>query len=95
MSVIPVTRDTFHREVLNTPGRVLVEFWADWAPPSPTLEQMVRENKLGLFRVNADREPELANRFAIRRLPTLLVLRDGQEAGRFTAPCGLEELLKL
>jgi thioredoxin 2 len=85
---------------------VLVDLWAPWCGPcrrvSPVLEQLATEKagQLKLVKVNADDAPELSERFAVRSIPTLLVLRNGQvvatQIGAASAPAlrpWLEEAL--
>jgi len=63
---------------------VLVDLWAPWCGPcrmvSPVLEQLATEKagQMKLVKVNADEAPELSQRFEVRSIPTLLVLRHGQ-----------------
>jgi thioredoxin 2 len=63
---------------------VLVDMWAPWCRPcrtvSPALEQIAKEmaGELKLVKINVDEAPALAERFVVRHVPTLMVLRDGQ-----------------
>lgn len=80
-----VTEADFDREVVESSRQrpVLVDFWADWCQPckmlAPLLEQLVDEfpGQLGIVKVNTDEQPQLAARFGIRSLPTLMLFRDG------------------
>jgi thioredoxin 2 len=71
---------------------VLVDLWAPWCAPcrlaSPALERLARElaGRIKLVKVNVDEAPRLAQRFDVRAVPTLLILRKGQLAARQAGP---------
>lgn len=77
---------------------VLVDLWAPWCGPcrtlSPLLEQLAREfaGRIKLVKVNVDQAPGVQRRFAVRGIPTLVLLRDGQEVGRKVGAWPLHEL---
>jgi thioredoxin 1 len=85
---IKVTKDTFQKEVLDSPIPVLVDFWAVWCMPckmmDPILEQAAADydGKLTVAKVNVDEEPELAERFGIVSIPTMIVFSKGAEAAK-------------
>ena len=83
MAVIELTKDNFENEVLNSDKTVLVDFWASWCGPcrmlSPVVDEIAEERadvKVG--KVNVDDEEELAMRFGIMSIPTLIVFRGGE-----------------
>ena len=83
MASIDLTQETFDREVLESEQPVIVEFWAPWCGPchavAPVLEQIARERRgeLKLVKVDVAEEPELAARFALASIPTIVLFEDG------------------
>ncbi len=82
MEIINITNENFEDEILKSRGKVLLDFWAAWCGPckmvAPVLEQIAAENpdvKIG--KVNVDEQPELAGRFMVQSIPTLVIFRDG------------------
>lgn len=81
---VPVTRDTFKREVLEAKQPVLVDFWAHWSGPcrhmEPIVDEVARENpELKVCRINVEREPELAGLYRVAATPTLMLFQNGQK----------------
>lgn len=90
---------TFDEVIAGSDVPVLVEFWAEWCPPcralAPVLDSIVAENtNLVLYKVNSDEEPELAARFAVSSVPTMLVFNDGALAKRTVGARGKRHLLE-
>ncbi|MBQ3491797.1 MAG: thioredoxin [Oscillospiraceae bacterium] len=83
MSVLYITKDTFDQEVLGSDKPVLVDFWASWCGPcrmvSPIIDEIAEEREdIKVCKINVDEEPDLANRYQIMSIPTLLVIKDGE-----------------
>ena len=77
-----LTKLNFDSEIQNAAGITIVDFWADWCGPcrmiAPILEKVDREvSDVTVMKVNVDKEPALADRFAINAIPTLLFFKDG------------------
>jgi thioredoxin 1 len=76
----------FETEVLGSPVPVLVEYWAEWCGPcrmmAPLLDESARTygDQIRIAKVNVDHEPELASRYSVRSIPTMMIFRDGQPA---------------
>ncbi len=98
-----LTDATFDQVVSATAVPVIVDFYADWCGPckmmAPVFAELARRQRgqALVVKVDTDRNPTLAARFAVRSIPTLAVLRDGKEVARQVgaAPMAvLEELLR-
>src|ERR671930_1690813 len=81
-----VTEASFEQEVLQSDKPVIVDFWAEWCGPchavAPVLDRIVEERaeELKLVKVNIDEEQQLAMRFGIASIPTIVLFKDGQPA---------------
>ena len=81
-----VTDDSFKQDVLEAPGPVLVDFWAEWCGPcrmvGPILDEIAKEyeGKLTIAKVNIDDNPMTPNDYAVRGIPTMILFKDGQPA---------------
>jgi thioredoxin 1 len=69
--------------IIKSPKPVLVDFYADWCGPCkempPVLKKVKQELKdVRIIKVNVDRNPFIANRYKVNRLPTLIVFKDGE-----------------
>ncbi len=87
MSVIKVTDKNFQKEVMGCETPVVVDFWADWCGPCKALMPVIDEfanahNEIKVGKVNVDEEEELAAKFEIMSIPTLLVFKEGKITNR-------------
>ncbi len=84
---LELTKANFDNEISN--GVSLVDFWAEWCGPcrmiAPTIDELARayEGKVKVGKVNVDNEMELAERFGVMSIPTIIIFKDGQEVKRF------------
>lgn len=101
MSTITITKANFDELVLHSSSPVLLDFWAPWCGPcrmvAPIVEELAEEREDVLVgKVNVDEEIELALQFGVASIPTLIVMKNGQEAARtvgYQPKADLEKLL--
>jgi thioredoxin len=83
--VLEVTTASWETEVLKARGLVMVDFWAVWCGPcrivAPTVEELAKEytGKVKVGKLNTDENPEIASRYKIMGIPTLMFFKDGQK----------------
>lgn len=83
MATVKITTENFDQEVLKSDKPVLLDLWASWCGPckmlSPIVDQVASENDdIKVGKVNVDEEEELAAKFGVTAIPTLLVFKDGK-----------------
>lgn len=87
MAVTEITSENFDA-VTGGAGAVLIDFWAEWCGPckmlKPTIEEIAEEyaDSVRVAAVDVDKEPDLAARFGVLSIPTLVVLRNGEVADK-------------
>lgn len=83
MSIKQVSSDSFEADVLKAASPVLVDYWAEWCGPckmiAPILDEVSRDyaDKLDVAKVNVDENQEIATKYGIRGIPTLMLFRNG------------------
>ena len=83
MKVLHINKDNFHKEVLNSDKPVLLDFFASWCGPcrmvAPILDEIAEEREdIKVCKVDIDEQPELASRYRIMSVPTLMVMKEGR-----------------
>ena len=85
---IEITKDNFEEVVLKSELPVLVDFWATWCGPckmiGPLVEEVSEEmaGKVVVGKINVDKQPELAMKYQVMSIPTLIVFKNGEIANK-------------
>lgn len=100
MSVITVTSQNFEAEVAASDKTVLIDFWASWCGPcrmlSPIVDEIAEERTdIKVGKINVDEEPELAGRFGVMSIPTLVVLVGGEVKNKSVGVIPKKKILDL
>jgi thioredoxin 1 len=83
--VLEVTSSSWEKEVLQSDNIVLVDFWAVWCGPcrmvAPTVEDLAKEysGKIKVTKLNTDENPDIASRYKIMGIPTLMFFKNGEK----------------
>jgi len=98
--VIQVTSENFESEVLNSEIPVLIDFYADWCVPcrilSSTLKEIANENEnVKVVKIDVDNENGLATDYQIMSMPTLVVIKNGEEVNRIVGVQSKEQILSM
>lgn len=100
MSVLTITKENFENEVIKSDKPVLLDFWASWCGPcrmvSPVVDAIADENpSIKVGKINVDEQPDLASKFAVMSIPTLLVFKDGKMYNKAVGALPKDRILKL
>lgn len=96
--IIELSSDNFENKVVNAKGRVLVDFWAEWCGPckmiAPLLDEIADEftDKITIGKVDIDKNSDLAQKYGIAAIPTMLVFTDGEVSDKIV---GMQSKAKL
>lgn len=99
MEITHVTKDTFEQEVLKSDKPVLVDFWATWCGPcqmlAPILQDVANEvEDVKICKINIDEEMELATKYRVMSIPTLLLFKNGEVSDTSIGLIGKDQVLK-
>ena len=99
MSVHEITDNNFQKEVLEEKKAVLIDFFADWCYPckmmAPVVEELSKEESIKVGKVNIDENQELAEKYGVESIPTIIVFKNGKEYKRQVGVTDRESLLNL
>ena len=100
LMAVNITKETFEELVLASEKPVLLDFWAQWCMPckmlAPVLEEISAQRQdILVAKVDVDAEPELARKYRVMSIPTVLVMKNGEVVNRSVGFRPMEELLAL
>ena len=100
VSIIEVNDQNFEEEVLKSDKKVLIDFYATWCGPcktlKPRLKEVANENpEIKIVEIDVDKCTELAEKYGIQAMPTLVVIENGEEINRSVGLISKEGILKL
>ena len=99
MSVLKITESNFEEEVLKSEKTVIVDFYAEWCGPckmmSPIIDKIAEElgDKVKVGKVNTDENLELAQKFNIMSIPTILIFKNGNVDTKFIGLTDKKEII--
>ena len=100
MSALHINNSNFESEVMNSEQKVLIDFWAPWCGPCqmvlPLIDEIASERfDIKVCKINVDENPELAKRFRVMSIPTLIVMEKGEVLNRATGARSKDGILEL
>lgn len=100
MKATVITNSNFESEVMNSDKPVLIDFWASWCGPcqmlAPIIEELAGEvENAKICKVNVDEEPELAVKYNVMTIPTLIVFKGGQVVSSTSGVMPKSAILKM
>ena len=79
---VEATNATFDQEVLESDGKVIVDFWAEWCGPchavAPVLDRIADDHSLRIVKVNIDEEQGIAQRYGVASIPMMILFENGE-----------------
>ena len=100
MAVITITKENYESEVVQSDKPVLLDFWATWCGPcrmvSPIVDEIAAErDDIKVGKINVDEQGELAQKFRIVSIPTLVVMKNGEIANKAVGAMPKADILNL
>ena len=97
--VVDINKDNFEKEVLESSGVVIVDFYGTWCMPckilAPIVDKVVEDNNLKLAKVDVDNNHELVKQFGIMSVPTLVIFKDGKQTSISSGVVSEDRILEL
>ena len=98
--VLDIELSNFETEVIKSEKKVLIDFYADWCGPcqklSPIVDKFAEEHsEIKVVRIDIDAQEDLADRYNIRSIPTLVVIENGEEINRVIGLVSEEKIIEL
>ncbi len=99
MKIFDVTGDSYSKEIENYDGTILIDFFADWCTPckmiSPMIEDIAQNTDVKICKINVESEKELAKKFGIMSIPTLVVMKNGTVLNRSIGVTGKKAIMDM
>ena len=100
MSAININKNNFQNEIMDSEKTVLLDFWAPWCAPCrmvvPIIEEIAGERPdIKVGKINVDEQPELASKFSIMSIPTLVVMKNGEIVTRVSGARPKKAILEM
>lgn len=99
LKIFDVTGDSYTNEIENYDGTVLIDFFADWCTPckmlSPMIEDIADKTDVKICKINVENEKDLAQKFGIMSIPTLVVIKNGTVINRSVGVTGKKAILDM
>ncbi len=96
---VTITSENFEKEVLNSKGYVILDFYGTWCMPckmlAPVLDKIANEHDVKLAKVDVDENEELIKKYKIMSVPTVKIFKDGEEIGMFVGVTSESKILEL
>lgn len=99
--ITEITKDNFEQTVTKNSQPVLVDFWADWCMPchmlSPAVDEVAKsyDGKIVVGKVNIDDQPELAQKFGVMSIPTLILFKGGNVSNKSIGVVGKDKITRM
>ena len=100
MSAININKNNFQNEIMDSEKTVLLDFWAPWCAPCRMVVSIIEEiaserADIKVGKINVDEQPELASKFGIMSIPTLVVMKNGKIVQRVSGARPKEAILEM